>query len=142
MFVPRTRGEGEEPPCPRPRASLQVSLGSCPLHDLLRQKGSCYCQCTDEEFGVNRFLRTQNVKGPSEIQDFLNIKLVFFFNFLTVYLILRERERERERETAGVGEGQREREIQNPKQAPDSRLRAVSTEPDVGLEPTNCDIVT
>ena len=45
-----------------------------------------------------------------------------------------ERERERER---GVGEEQRDRETQNPKQAP-----AVSTEPDVGLELTSCEIMT
>ena len=37
---------------------------------------------------------------------------------------------------------QRERETQNPKQAPGSRLRAVSTEPDAGLELTNLEIVT
>ena len=41
---------------------------------------------------------------------------------------------ETERERVRAGEGQRERETQNPKQAPDSRLRAVSTEPDAGLE--------
>ena len=42
-----------------------------------------------------------------------------------------------------MGEGQRERERererQNPKQAPDS---AVSTESDVGLELTDCEIMT
>ena len=36
-----------------------------------------------------------------------------------------------------MGEGQRERETEDP-----SRLSAVSTEPDVGLELTNCDIMT
>ena len=47
-------------------------------------------------------------------------------------------ERETERDRARTGEGQRERETQNPKQAPGcSRLRAVSTEPNVGLEPTD-----
>ena len=39
-----------------------------------------------------------------------------------------------------MGEGQRERETQNLKQAPGSEL--VSTEPDVGLELMNCEIVT
>ena len=36
-----------------------------------------------------------------------------------------------------VGEEQTERETQNLKQAAGSRLRAVSTEPDAGLEPMN-----
>ena len=40
----------------------------------------------------------------------------------------------------GGREGQRERETQNPKQAPGSE--AVSTEPDVGLKPTNLEIMT
>ena len=38
------------------------------------------------------------------------------------------------------GEGA-EKETQNPKQAPDSE-QAFSTEPDVGLKPTNCEIMT
>ena len=38
-------------------------------------------------------------------------------------------------ERARVGEGQREKETQNLKQAP-------GTEPDVGLKPTNCKIMT
>ena len=49
-------------------------------------------------------------------------------------------ERERERETDSTSGGGAEREgdkIQSRLQAP-----AVSTEPDVGLEPTNCEIVT
>ena len=41
-----------------------------------------------------------------------------------------------------MGEGQRERETQNLKQAPGSELRAVSTEPDVGLKPTDRKIMT
>ena len=44
-----------------------------------------------------------------------------------------ERERERERESMNGG-GQRKKETQNLKQAPGSRLHAVSTEPNVGLE--------
>ena len=36
--------------------------------------------------------------------------------------------------------GQRERETQNPKHAPGSE--PFSTEPDVGLESTNCEIMT
>ena len=39
-------------------------------------------------------------------------------------------------------EGQREKETQNPKQAPGSRIQAVSTEPDMGLKLTNHEIVT
>ena len=52
---------------------------------------------------------------------------------------MRERERERERTRArGVGVG-RERGTKDPKQAPGSVL---TTEPDMGLEPTNCKIMT
>ena len=40
------------------------------------------------------------------------------------------------------GGAERERETQNPKQAPGSRLQAVSTEPNAGLELTNCKIMT
>ena len=44
------------------------------------------------------------------------------------------------------GGSERERETQNPKQAPESetgsRVQAVSTEPDAGLELTNHEIVT
>ena len=40
-----------------------------------------------------------------------------------------------------MGKGQRERETQNLKQAPGSEL-SVSTAPDVGLELTNCEIIT
>ena len=58
---------------------------------------------------------------------------LFYLIFLNVYLVLRERERaytsrggtERERETEGL-----------------SRLHAVSTEPNMGLEPTNREIMT
>ena len=56
-----------------------------------------------------------------------------------IYFFLRDRESERVRETARRGgakrEGDRESEA-------GSRLRAVSTEPDVGLELMNCEIVT
>ena len=41
-----------------------------------------------------------------------------------------------------MGKGQREKETQNPKQAPGSRLQAVSTEPDTGLKLTNHEIMT
>ena len=62
---------------------------------------------------------------------------VLFFNFCLHLLIF---ERERETESMRVGEGQRE-ETQNPKKAPGSE-QGVSTEPNVGLEPTNCEIMT
>ena len=58
--------------------------------------------------------------------------------FFYVYLFLREGERETECE---LGRG-RERGRQNLKQAPGSQLPAVSTEPEVGLEPMNCEIMT
>ena len=58
------------------------------------------------------------------------VNLHFFFN---AYLFLRER-----KSTSGEGAG-KEGDIES---EAGSRLWAVSTEPDVGLEPTNCEIVT
>ena len=58
--------------------------------------------------------------------------IYILFKFYFIYL--------RETETVQVGVGQRERETQNPKQG--SGLRAVSTEPDAGLELTDFEIVT
>ena len=49
-------------------------------------------------------------------------------------------ERERARERVWVGEGQKEKETQNLKQAPGSE-QAVSTEPNAGLELTNCEFM-
>ena len=46
-----------------------------------------------------------------------------------------------ETESEQVGEGQREREGDTESEA-GSRLRAVSTEPDAGLEPMNREIMT
>ena len=58
-----------------------------------------------------------------------------FYLFIYLFLfILRERERERERDRWGDSEREGER-------IP-SRLCAVSTEPDMGLEPTNREIMT
>ena len=60
----------------------------------------------------------------------------FFFNFFFyIYLPLRDEVRQR---VSGVGA---EREGDTESKA-GSRLRAVGTEPDVGLEPTNCEIMT
>ena len=47
--------------------------------------------------------------------------------------------RERERVSAQVGEGQRDTETES---ETGSRFQADSTEPDVGLEPMNSEIVT
>ena len=46
-----------------------------------------------------------------------------------------------ERDRVWAGEGQREREGDTESEA-GSRLWTVSTEPNVGLEPTNCEIMT
>ena len=60
-------------------------------------------------------------------------RVIFFL--INVYLFLREKDRAR------AGEGQRERKEDTEFQA-GSRLRAVSTEPDAGLEPMNCELMT
>ena len=67
--------------------------------------------------------------------------LLFIYLFLkfvsTFYLFLRNRVRQKVN-----GEGaEREKQTQNLKQAPGSE-QEVSTEPDAGLEPTNCEIMT
>ena len=64
--------------------------------------------------------------------SFLIFKNFFFLIFIYFW----------ERDRAWAGEKQRERETRNPKQAPGSRLQAVSAEPDAGLEPTNCKSMT
>ena len=56
--------------------------------------------------------------------------LIFFLTFMYFW----------DRDTAWTGEGPRERETQNLKQAPGSER--VSTEPDAGLELTDCKIMT
>ena len=58
-----------------------------------------------------------------------------FLIFFNLFIFERERERERER----VGERQREGDM---KSNAGSRLQAVGTEPDVGLQPTNSEIMT
>ena len=55
--------------------------------------------------------------------------------FLMFVYFLRERERERERE-------EREEKGQIEEERIPSRLRAVSTEPDMGLKLTNCEVMT
>ena len=52
-----------------------------------------------------------------------------------IYFGERETERQRERERRGQREGDTESDA-------GSKLRAVSTEPDAGLESTNCEILT
>ena len=56
-----------------------------------------------------------------------------------IYLFLRERERERERERLSGGGVKREGDTES---KAGSRLWAVSTAPDVGLEPVNHKIMT
>ena len=60
-------------------------------------------------------------------------------HFFNVYLFLRERQSERE--SVCVSREGAEREGDTESKA-GSRLRAVSTEPEAGLELTNCEIVT
>ena len=58
---------------------------------------------------------------------------IFVFTFIYFW--------ETEWDKAWAGEGERQKETQNLKQAPGSE-QVVSTEPDVGLKPTNCEIMT
>ena len=59
--------------------------------------------------------------------------ILFYYEFFKVYLFMRQRE--------SVSGGEAEREGDTESEA-GSRLRAVSTEPDTGLEITNCEIMT
>ena len=68
-----------------------------------------------------------------DVLSFFLLLLIFF----NVYLFLREKERERVCVSGGGTE--REGDIES---KAGSRLRAVSTEPDVGLELTNREIMT
>ena len=72
-------------------------------------------------------------------QDGLFVFLIFIFEKERDRDRKTERERERERERAKAGERQRERETES---ETGSRLWAISTEPDVGLKPVNCEIMT
>ena len=56
-----------------------------------------------------------------------------------MFIFKTERERERERQSASRGEAEREGDTES---EAGSRLRAVRAEPDVGLEPTNYEIMT
>ena len=67
-------------------------------------------------------------EGRSDVEGSF-VFLIFFFN---IYLLLRDRESTRR---GGSERGKHRIEA-------GSRLRAVSTEPDVGLEPTNQEIMT
>ena len=73
-------------------------------------------------------------RGNETFLEFVASVVFFFFNF---YFEIEVGGRERERESASASRGGgRERE-----RIP-GRLRAVSTEPDAGLEPTNHEIMT
>ena len=50
--------------------------------------------------------------------------------------------RETERQSTRRGGAEREREPERHRSEAGSRLPAVGTEPDAGLEPTNCEIMT
>ena len=63
-----------------------------------------------------------------------HIKKIFF----NVYLFLGGRERQ----SMSGGGAERVGDTESAKQAPGPRLRAVSAGPDVGLELTNCEIMT
>ena len=60
---------------------------------------------------------------------------LLFLNLFNVYLYLRDRQRQ------SVSRGGAEKEGDTESEA-GSRLRAVSTEPEAGLEPTNREIMT
>ena len=68
---------------------------------------------------------------------------VLFFCHLFIYFLMFsfifQRERERDRQSMSWGGAEREADTES---KVDSRLQAVSKEPDAGLEPTNREIMT
>ena len=59
--------------------------------------------------------------------------LFFIFNLFLMFILERERQSVKGRDTEREGDTESEA---------GSRLQAVSTEPDAGLEPKNCEIMT
>ena len=76
------------------------------------------------------------VSSPHKLLPSLLLLGFFFINFFEC-LFLRERERERARMSGGGAEREGDTESEA-----GSRLRAVSTEPDTGLELTSREIMT
>ena len=74
------------------------------------------------------------VMGPAVVDSYFRFSFFSFFNYFFDVLFIFEREENSVR----AGEG-RERETES---EAGSRLRALSTEPNVGLEPMNHEIMT
>ena len=72
-------------------------------------------------------------------KSYFIFKKLLFINYNVYFIFERQREREREREEIYGGEAEREG---DPESEAGSRLQAVSTEPDVGLELTNSEFLT
>ena len=77
----------------------------------------------------------KEIKGQQSNNKLLDI----FFKCLFIFERERERERERARQSVSRGEAEREQDTES---KANSRLRAVSTQPDTGLKSTNCEIMT
>ena len=88
-------------------------------------------------FLKNRKLRHHKFLSPNfKWNRYTNLKPFLFFFFFNVYLLFL-RERKRQSMSGGGTERGRHTELEA-----GSRLRAVSIEPDMGLEPMNCEIMT
>ena len=102
--------------------------------DVLGRKVLCVTESNitlqRQERTVRRQTRATLQEPPAGHTCFLKFLKIFFF---CAYLFLRERDRMQ------TGEGQREWETES---EAGSRLRAVGTEPDAGLELTNREMVT
>ena len=81
------------------------------------------------------FLFICTIGSPGSPPARLQTRTVFLKNFLMFILFLRERQSESRRGREREREGDTESEA-------GSALWAVSTKPDTGLEPTNCEIMT
>ena len=81
-------------------------------------------------------IRDGPISTPETIPAYsFSSEIFFFLNFFYFYLFLRERARQ----SASRGGAGREGDTES---KAGSRLRAVSTEPDEGLEPTDLEIMT
>ena len=123
------------------QAWIMSHLCLWPLHVVKRwEKSICKVVQGDEGFSVyariHQISASRNLIMWGQNQACWNYKyIVFLFFFFNVYLFLRQRETEHEQGRRREREGDTESET-------GSRLWAVSTEPDAGLELTDREIMT
>ena len=108
------------------------------LEKLMRAMDSSYQKCMQTQF-LPQWLKNRLVSFLTENSRSLFFFFSFFFFLCFIYFW--ERETGRHRDSEGMSRGRAEREGNTESEA-GSRLRAVITEPNVGLEPMNHETMT